>query len=43
MTVGFFSLVLLMGNFAPVAQSLFEHGLASVPALLEALAPVAIE
>lgn len=39
MTVGFLSLVLLMGNFAPVAQSLFERGFAMVPPLLEALTP----
>ncbi|MDR2260570.1 MAG: flagellar biosynthetic protein FliR [Azoarcus sp.] len=39
MTVGFFALVLLMSNFGPVAQSLFERGFDAVPALLEALSP----
>ena len=39
MTMGFFALVLLMSNFGPVAQNLFERGFEAVPALLEALTP----
>jgi len=39
MTVGFFSLILLMGNFGPVLQGLFERGFEVVPMLLEALTP----
>jgi flagellar biosynthetic protein FliR len=39
MTAGFFALILLMSNFGPVAQNIFERGFEMVPALLEALRP----
>ncbi|MDR2093564.1 MAG: flagellar biosynthetic protein FliR [Azoarcus sp.] len=41
MLTGFSALVLLMNNFGPVVQSLFEHGFEAVPALLDALSPTA--
>lgn len=39
MTAGFFALILLMSNFGPVAQNIFERGFDMVPVLLEALKP----
>ncbi|MDR1424879.1 MAG: flagellar biosynthetic protein FliR [Azoarcus sp.] len=39
MAVGFFSLIMLMGNFGPVLQDLFERGFEIVPMLLKALTP----
>ena len=37
LTIGFFGVSLAMTNFAPVVQSLFEHGLESIATMLEAL------
>ncbi|MDR1661759.1 MAG: flagellar biosynthetic protein FliR [Azoarcus sp.] len=37
MMAGFFALILLMSNFGPVVQNLFERGFEVVPVLLEAL------
>ena len=41
MIMGFSALILLMSNFGPVVRNLFEHGFEAVPALLEALTPMA--
>lgn len=41
LAMGFFAIVLIMTNFGPVVQSLFERGFDTVPVMLEALAPVA--
>lgn len=39
LAMGFFALMLIMTNFGPVVQSLFERGFDTVPVMLEALAP----
>ena len=41
MLTGLFAFTLLMSNIGPVFHNLFERSLDAVPALLEALAPVA--
>ena len=41
MIMGFSALILLMSNFGPVVQNLFERGFEAVPVLLEALTPAA--
>lgn len=40
LTAGFIGVLLIMNNFAPVLQSLFERGFDSIGVLLEALAPL---
>jgi len=40
LTAGFIGVLLLMNNFAPVLQSLFERGFDSIGVLLDALAPL---
>jgi flagellar biosynthetic protein FliR len=39
LAMGFFALMLIMTNFGPVVQSLFERSFDTVPILLEALSP----
>lgn len=39
LAMGFFALLLIMTNFGPVVQSLFERGFDAIPSMLEALAP----
>lgn len=39
LAMGFFALMLIMTNFGPVVQSLFERGFDTVPVMLEALSP----
>lgn len=39
LAMGFFALLLIMTNFGPVVQSLFERGFDTIPQMLEALAP----
>lgn len=40
LAMGFFALLLIMTNFGPVVQSLFEQSFETVPIMLEALAPL---
>ena len=40
LTAGFIGVLLIMSNFAPVLQSLFERGFDSIGVLLDALAPL---
>lgn len=40
LTAGFIGVLLIMNNFAPVLQSLFERGFDSIGVLLDALAPL---
>ena len=40
LTAGFIGVLLIMNNFAPVLQSLFERGFDSIGTLLDALAPL---
>ncbi|MDO9597041.1 MAG: flagellar biosynthetic protein FliR [Azoarcus sp.] len=39
LAMGFFALLLIMTNFGPVVQSLFERSFDTIPLMLEALAP----
>lgn len=40
LAMGFFALLLIMTNFGPVVQSLFERSFDTIPQMLEALAPI---
>ncbi|MDR2688459.1 MAG: flagellar biosynthetic protein FliR [Azoarcus sp.] len=41
MSMGFFSIALIMTNFGPVVTNIFEHFFERIPFMLEALAPIA--